>query len=121
MLAYTRQEAIKDGVFTDVSKFAREADITTPVAITPGIRQLIFEDSRAVERGEKEKNLLSFLFKVIQRESRKKPKPKEVNLSTLVFVPGDVPPKLCYEDLIIYWDKDDKGKPAITIMLSWER
>ncbi len=84
MLVYTRQDAIKDGVFTDVSGLAREVGIGTPVAITPGVQDLVAEDAKAIERGEKEETLLQFLFRVIKKQSRLKRKLEKIELATLV-------------------------------------
>ncbi len=121
MLVYTRQDAIEDGVFTNVSGLARQAGIGTRVAITPGIRDLVAEDAKAIERGEKEETLLQFLFRVIKEQSRLKRKLEKIDLSTLVYDSGDLPPKLIYEDLIIGWEENGNGRRAITIMLACER
>ena len=41
---YTREDAINDGVFVDISKLAKEAGFKIPVAITQGVNALLNEE-----------------------------------------------------------------------------
>ena len=59
VFVYTRQQAIKDGIFKDVSEVAREAGIKFPVAITTNLYNThIIPSEKAKELGQDEQGRL---------------------------------------------------------------
>lgn len=57
--AYTREQAIADGILIDVSKMAKEAGIKFPVAVTSAVwHEHIVPDKAMVEFGQDENGRL---------------------------------------------------------------
>ena len=113
--AYTRKQAIEDGVLIDVSKMAREAGINWPVAVTRAVwEEYIRTDDKDRELGQSEEGRLwdiLWMFSVAatnanssQTELRFKlyhQSKGKMKLITLKAVAGP----------------DDEGNPCITIMM----
>ena len=69
IFAYTRQDAIDDGVFVDVSEMAKEAGIKFPVAVTSNLYNT-YINPEPMPQGQDEKGRLWDLLWMFTRAAR---------------------------------------------------
>ena len=114
--AYTREQAIADGVLIDVSKMAKEAGIKFPVAVTSAVwHEYIVPDKAMVEFGQDENGRLWDVLWMFRCNALR-------NSSDLMFfevyffMDGDGVPKKELVTLKAACGPGDNGEPVITIM-----
>ena len=115
VFAYTRAEAIADGVLVDVSEMAKEAGFKYPVALTSTVYARYVEVPPGVEGQDKEGRLWDILNMLLfaVRQSRGK---SELLFKLYVLVKaGDVEPTLV--TLKSVCGPSDDATPCITIMM----
>jgi hypothetical protein len=116
--AYTREQALADGVLIDVSKMAKEAGITFPAAVTSAVwHEFIVPNTAMVEFGQDENgrcwDVLWMLWINIMRAS----KPSDViYYQVSFFMEIDDMPKRKLIMLKAVCGPGDDGEPVITIM-----
>ena len=114
--AYTRKQAIADGVLVDVSKMAKEAGIKFPVALTSGIwHEYVVPDKELDNYGQSEDGRLWDVLWMFRCSARK-------NASDIMFfdlyflMNGNNEPEQKLVTLKALCGPGDNGKPVITIM-----
>jgi len=114
--AYTREQAIADGVLIDVSKMAKEAGIKFPVAVTSAVwHEYIVPDKAMVEFGQDENGRLWDVLWMFRCNALR-------NSSDLMFfevyffIDSDGVPKKELITLKAACGPGDNGEPVITIM-----
>ena len=101
--AYTRKQALEDGVFMDVTALAKERGFNCSVVITCGIYAELFKNNNF------DKEELNILLGLLFEEMRKKDFKSDL-------YEADYKGKRVWLDA--YWDEE--SKPAITIMFPEE-
>lgn len=115
--AYTRAQAIEDGVLVDVSDTAREAGFTIPVAVTRGVWTTAVAWLLPGSKGQDEAGRLwdvLWLAAQCARAHRNQPEPR-VNFQVRVLPENSNRRRVCRFSLHI--GPGDAGEPVITIML----
>jgi len=113
--AYSRQDALQDGVLVDVSKWSREAGFRFPVAVTRGVWGVL-EPSRELEaEGQDLAGRAWDLLTILRHAIRCASRTDEVRFAPLfVLKPGR------RAEPVAMWAKcgpGDDGEPVITAML----
>lgn len=112
--AYTRKQAIEDGVLVDVSEMAREAGFTIPVAVTRGVwADYIVPDPRARQWGQSESGRLwdtLYMGRLAARAGRG----RDTIFYRLYFIMKEKQRRLITLKIKIH--PGDAGEPVITIM-----
>ena len=112
--AYTKQQAIADGVYIDVTDAAQLAGFRIPVFITCGVRDACIR-VLGVDDREVNARLWVFLSRLYVAIERAKPTDSRVSLRLPVKGP-DVPPHLV--DLIVAIEPDPKTlEPYLVVFL----
>ena len=114
--AYTREQAIADGVLIDVSKMTKEAGVKFPVAVTSAVwHEYIVPDEELKGYGQSEDGRLwdtlwMFRYSAIKHSS-------DTMLFDLYFLMNeDRKPEQKLVTLKAVCGPGDKGEPVITIM-----
>lgn len=115
--AYTRAQAIEDGVLVDLSDLAREAGVKLPLAVTAGVWAIISPEPMPSCQDWRGRawDLLTILRFEIRRAA---PGAERVDFAPL-FVPktGQAPKPM---NLWAHCGPGDDASPVITIMLPHE-
>ncbi len=115
--AYTREQAIEDGVLVDVSTLAKEAGLRYPVAVTRNVWDgYIVPDERARKLGQSETGRLwdlLWMFSIAARHAS-----IDTILFRLYFIMKERQRRLITMKAMIA--PGDNGEPVITIMLPEE-
>ncbi|GIW88288.1 MAG: hypothetical protein KatS3mg108_2612 [Isosphaeraceae bacterium] len=109
--AYSREQAIADGVLVDISKTAREAGFVFPVAVTCGVWA-------ECVCGQDEAGRLRDLLVTLRLAIRQAGDGHRVDFS--VRVRSDDSPELPSVRLYAVCGPGDDGEPVVTIMLPHE-
>ncbi|MDX2152097.1 MAG: DUF6573 family protein [Bryobacteraceae bacterium] len=114
--AYTRKQALEDGVLVDLGALASEAGFRWPVAVTRTVYDGILVPPKAVEQeGQSFTGRAWDLLTVLRLEARRTGGGREVRFAPLfVSRPGE-PPKAV--PLKAVSGPGDDGEPVITVML----
>ena len=116
--AYTRKQAIDDGVLIDVSTMAQEAGILFPVAVTPAIwYEYILPDNNLSNHGQSTNGRLwdiLWMFRSAAAKSSGSLLFFEVN----ILQPANTESSVQLELVILkgHCGPGDQGEPVITIM-----
>ncbi len=115
--AYTRKQAIADGVLVDVSELAKEAGVTIPVALTAAVWAEYVEIPACVRGCQDETGRLwdiLVMFHFAARQHREK--------SRILFQlkVRNSPKRLQNVTLKAICGPGDQGEPVLTIMLPHE-
>jgi hypothetical protein len=114
-LAYTRAQAIQDGVLIDVSKLASEAGFKYPVAITHAAwADCIAAGAKDIDRNETGR-LLDMLNQLRIQARR-----AITHLNRFDILVSNAREPANPVILKAFWGPGDDGKPVITVMLRWE-
>lgn len=120
--SYSRATAIDDGVLVDVSKTAREAGFTMPVALTRGAWiECVAWDARAKDGGQDEAGRLWDVLWMLGSAIRS-PKGKDagdcIEFAVRCVQAGDG--KRVLVPLVAMCGPGDEAEPVITVMLPGE-
>jgi len=114
--AYTRKQAIADGVLIDVSKMSKEAGIRFPVAVTSAVwHEYVVPDEELSNYGQSEDGRLWDILWMFRCNARRNA--SDIMLFDLYFLMsknGKSEQKLV--TLKAVCGPGDKGEPVITIM-----
>ena len=69
--AYSRAQAIEDGVLVDISQFAREAGFKAPVAVTAGVFAVLEPSEELKKDGQDLKGRMWDMLWILRHEIRK--------------------------------------------------
>lgn len=111
--AYTRADALRDGVLIDVSEMAREAGFIWPVAITQGLWATINNIPKSKSCQDVQGRLWDVLW--MARLAARRP-PRDVLLYNLIMHHG----RKKYITLKMVSGPGDSGEGVVTIMLPHE-
>lgn len=111
--AYTRAEAIEDGVLIDVSETAKEAGITVPVAVTQNLWSSWIEVPGELEGIQDEQGRLWDVLWMF-RSAARNAKTNRMDFSVLFQTKERKMKKVLINSVIA---PGDQGEPVITIML----
>lgn len=116
--AYTRAQALKDGVLTDVSDLAREAGFKFPVAVTQGVWEVLNPTEGLEAAGQDWKGRAWDLLTILRHAIRNAGSTDEIHFAPLFLrEPGREP------EAVQMWAKcgpGDNAEPVITVMLKGE-
>lgn len=114
--AYTREQAIADGVLIDVSKMAKEAGIRFPVAVTNAVwHEYILPDEKLKNYGQSEDGRLWDALWMFRCSARKNA--SDIMYFDLYFLMnGNDNPEQKLVTLKAVCGPGDNGEPVITIM-----
>jgi hypothetical protein len=113
--AYTRKQAIEDGILVNVSELAREAGFTYPVAMTAALMAAI----EAIPESKSEQDCVGRLWDVLcmARQAVRRAKPGETELLyRLIMHVG----RNTYYTVKLVCGPGDDAEPVITLMCSNE-
>ena len=116
--AYTRAQALEDGVLADISPWAREAGFKYPVAVTSGVWNILEPSKELQADGQDTAGRAWDLLTILRHEIRRAARADEVHFAPLfVLKPARKP------EPVAMWAKcgpGDDGEPVITVMLKGE-
>lgn len=112
IFAYTRAQAIADGVLVDVTKTAKEAGFKVSVAMTDTVNAEYVQVPAGVEGQDEEGRLWDILW-MCSLEARRQKENSVILFSVLVQNSNRGPKKV---DLKCVCGPDDEGAPCLTIM-----
>jgi len=113
--AYTRAQAIEDGVLIDVSELAGEAGFKYPVAVTCGLwAEVIEPDEASKKSGQSEIGRLWDILMVLRLVIRKAANTEMILFNPLFVFNGQKP---ITKQLKAVCGPGDHYEPVITIML----
>ena len=119
--AYTRAEAIEDGVLVDVSDLAQEAGFRVPVAITQAVWHEIIvpDEENRTSGGQSETGRLWDVLMILWATIRPLPGQADtITFQVLAVMENSPVPELV--TLKAVCGPDDDGSPCVTIMLPEE-
>ncbi|GIM48500.1 hypothetical protein DNHGIG_40490 [Collibacillus ludicampi] len=113
--AYTREQAIQDGVLIDVSELAKDVGFRIPVAITATAwNTYIVPDENAIEHGESENGRMWDALQKLRYTIRKsKQSTNEILFEFFVDRDGG----LTLATLKAHIGPGDRGEPVLTLMM----
>lgn len=112
--AYTRAQAIADGVLVDVTQTAKEAGIKIPTAVTSAVWEgYIVPDERARKLGQSEAGRLWDVLWMFYNAARKNPNVDQL-LYQLYFIMKEKQRRLVTLKAVI--GPGDNGEAVLTIM-----
>ena len=112
IFAYTRAQAIADGVLVDVTKTAKEAGFKVSVAMTDTVNAEYVQVPAGVEGQDEEGRLWDILW-MCSLEARRQKENSVILFSVLVQNSNRGPKKI---GLKCVCGPDDEGAPCLTIM-----
>ena len=112
IFAYTRAQAIADGVLVDVTQTAKEAGFKVSVAMTDTVHAEYVQVPAGVEGQDEEGRLWDILW-MCSLEARRQKENSVILFSVLVQNSNRGPKKI---DLKCVCGPDDEGAPCLTIM-----
>ena len=116
--AYTREQALADGVLIDVSKIAKEAGISFPTAVTSAVwYEFIVPNTAIVEFGQDENGRLwdvLWMFRCSVNETREQT--DTIYFEVYFFMDNAGIPRKELVRLKAVCGPGDDGEPVITIM-----
>ncbi len=114
IVAYTRKQALEDGVLADVSETAKEMGYRFPVAITEGVHNIINPSEELKKEGQSYRGRLWDVLWMCLLAIRRMKDGDTVYFETLFCERKDT------EKLWAKVGPGDNGEPVITIMLIGE-
>jgi hypothetical protein len=114
--AYTRSQALADGVLVDFSDLAREAGFRVPLAVTEAVYKEYLDPSQAlVDEGQSRKGRVWDLLQVLHFAAAVSPDRDTVYFKVLfVLTPGCPPEPI---ELKAICGPGDDGSPVLTVLL----
>ena len=116
--AYTRAQALEDGVLGDLSQLAREAGFRWPLAVTRAVWDVLEPSEGLKTEGQSWTGRawdMLFILRVSLRQSRDG---REVRLAPLfIRKPGGAPEPVALRAIS---GPGDEGEPVITVMMADE-
>jgi hypothetical protein len=114
--AYTRADALRDGVLIDLSDLAREAGFVIPVAVTEAVYKTYLDPSpELIAEGHSLAERTRLLLDVLYFAAAVYPDREEVHFKLLlVLAPGSPPEPVPLKALC---HPGDEGEPVMTVML----
>lgn len=116
--AYTREDAIEDGTFMDVTKMAQEAGFRVSVAITEGIHSLCEPTAEAKSLGQSFDGRLWDVLFMASVALKGVKKTKRITPFKVIIREKEKLTRMI--DMWISFEGDADGKPAATILLPSE-
>lgn len=117
IFAYTRAQALADGVLIDCSGMAREAGFRVPVALTHTVNALYVQVPPGVTGQDEAGRLWDILWMSSRAARREAGQLREVLFEVLVRNDNVRPKKVTLKAVC---GPDDDGEPCVTIMLPSE-
>jgi uncharacterized protein DUF6573 len=116
--AYTRAQALEDGVLVDITAWAREAGFTFPIAVTSGVWEVLKPSPELEADGEDVVGRGWDMLTILRESIRGAARTDEVHFAPMfTMMPGrKVEP-------VEMWAKcspGDDGEPVITVLLKGE-
>lgn len=113
--AYTRAQAIEDGVLVDLSSLAREAGFRWPLAVTQAVWAVVEPGSDLKKEGQSWTGRAWDLLSILRMELRSAKDGREVRFAPYFLTePGKPPRQVAMRALS---GPGDDGEPVITVML----
>lgn len=121
---YTREDAINDGVFVDISELAKEAGFKIPVAITQGVNALLNEEIEGQDFIGRAWDMFTILLLTIKGMTKPDNfiefKPVFVRASNVRNLPSSEKFKPVPVKLWAVVEGNNDGSPGMNIMLPRE-
>lgn len=113
--AYSREDAIEDGVLVDISKWAREADFRYPVAVTQAVWGILEPSEVLAKEGQSAAGRAWDMLAILRMKIRSAGSTDAVQFAPLfVLEPGHAPETV---ELRATCGPGDSGAPVVTVML----
>jgi len=115
--AYTRAQALEDGVLTDITKLAQEAGFKFPVAVTQGVMAILQPSAELEAYGQSFDGRAWDMLTILRHAIR------GMDGDTVFFSPLFIRRSGGKPTAVEMWAKcgpGDNGEPVITIMLRGE-
>ena len=116
--AYTRAQAIEDGVLVDVSDLAREAGFRWPLAVTRGVWAVVEPGRDLMKEGQSWNGRAWDLLNILRVELRSAQDGREVLFAPYFVMERGKPPRQVAMRAVS--GPGDDGEPVITVMMSDE-
>lgn len=113
IFAYTRRQAVADGVLFDVSEMAREAGFKWPVAMTASVWEDCVRVPEGVEGQDEAGRQWDILFMLRHAIRTTTPPGREMRFQLLVRNDNRAPRPVTLKAVI---GPDDNGNPCLTVM-----
>ncbi|HWQ83523.1 MAG TPA: DUF6573 family protein [Anaerolineales bacterium] len=116
--AYTRSQALEDGVLVDVSQMASEADFRYPTAITTDLNARITPNEREKALGQSYAGRLWDVVFLASFAARRSGINDRCSFDVSLFEADDAPPHRTHRRTLSLWmvvGPGDQGEPVITI------
>ena len=116
--AYTREQALEDGVLVDITKWAQEAGFRIPVAVTCGVWNILKPSEKQAANGEDATGRTWDMLMILRLSIRGAKHTDEIHFAPLFTMDSEqnrIPIKM--------WSKcgpGDHAEPVITVMLEGE-
>ena len=118
IFAYTRAQALADGVLVDFSDLAREAGFKIPLAVTETVYAYLDPSQALVDEGQSRKGRAWDLLQVLHFAAAVSPDRDTVFFKVLLVLTPGCPPEPV--DLKAICGPGDDGFPVLTILLPEE-
>lgn len=116
IFSYSRFQALADGVLIDVSKLAREAGFTLPVAVSDSLYHgYLTPPLELAKEGQSLDGRLWDTLSVLRYAIKASPATDRITFTVLFAQAPDAEPEPV--DLLAVCGPGDSGEPVITIML----
>ncbi|MBI5247529.1 MAG: hypothetical protein HY923_10135 [Elusimicrobia bacterium] len=113
--AYTRAQAIEDGVLVDMSALAREAGFRWPLAVTRSVWGVIEPDDALKREGQSYTGRAWDLLTILRAEMRSARDGCEVRFAAYFVTEPGMPPRQVAMRAVS--GPGDEGEPVITVMM----
>lgn len=114
--AYTRKQALEDGVLVDLGALAKEAGFRWPVAVTRAVYERVLQPSKTVKQeGQSFTGRAWDMLTILRLEARKAGAGCEVRFAPLFVTRPGQPPEAV--PLKAVSGPGDDGEPVITVMM----
>ena len=116
--AYTRAQALEDGVLADISELAREAGFKFPVAVTQGVWEVLNPTEELKAAGQDMTGRTWDMLTILRHAIRNAANTDEIRFAPLFLrKPGQ---KIVPVEMWAKCGPGDEGEPVITVMLKGE-
>lgn len=116
--AYTRAQAIEDGILVDLSVLAREAGFRWPLAVTQAVWAVVEPGSTLEKEGQSWRGRAWDLLNILRAELRSAKDGREVRFAPCFLTEPGRPPRQVAMRAVS--GPGDDGEPVITVMMPGE-
>jgi hypothetical protein len=113
--AYTRAQALADGVLVDLSDLAREAGFRVPLAVTEAVYAYLDPSQDLIDEGQSLNGRARDMLQVLYFAAAVSPDRSEIHFKVLFVLTPGCPPEPV--ELKAICGPGDDGEPVLTVLL----